>query len=80
MKFYVRSQDFAVVIGGPHIENAEQAACEAFLHKYKERTKVSPNTIVSERGFNYTAHEHYEDKVFDTEEILRKAGFKFEDE
>ena len=80
MKFYVRSQDFEVVVGGPHIENAEQAACEAFLHKYKDGTKVSPLTIVSERGFDYTTHEHEEDTVFDTCDILKKAGFTFEDE
>ena len=78
MKFYVRSHDFQVVVGGLHIKTAEQAACEAYLHKYKEGVQVSPITIVSERGFEYM--EHDQDKVFDTCEILKKAGFTFEDE
>jgi len=80
MKYYVRSQDFEVVIGGDYIGNPRDAACEAFLRHYTEGTKVSPITIVSERGFDYTTHEHEEDHTFDTCEILKKAGFKFEDE
>lgn len=79
MKFYVTSYYFQVVIGGPHITSAEQAACEAYLHKYKGGTQVSPLTIVSERGFEYTTHDHEEDRVFDTCDILTKAGFTFED-
>ena len=80
MKFYVRSHDFRVVVGGSHITNAEEAAKEAYLHKYETRIQISPITIVSERGFDYMKHDHSEDKVFDTCKILEKAGFTFEDE
>jgi hypothetical protein len=80
MKFYVRSNSFQVVVAGPHITSAEEAAKEAYLKNYKTGTVVSPITIVSERGFDYTTHEHEEDHVFDTVEILAKAGFIIEDE
>ena len=79
MKYYVKSNNFEVVVGGEHIESAEDAACEAFLHYYKDNTVISPLIIVSERGFEYCNHEHIEDKVFDTCKILEKAGFEFEE-
>jgi hypothetical protein len=80
MKFYVSSHDFQIVVAGPHVASAEEAAIEAFLMHYKEGITISPLIIVSERGFEYFEHEHYEDKVFDTCDILKKAGFIFEDE
>ena len=79
MKFYVKSQDFEVVLSGEHLDSAENAACEAFLNYYKDNIKVSPVTIVSERGFCYHDHDNTEDKIFDTVDILRMAGFKFEE-
>ena len=74
MKFYVKSQSFSTVVAGPHIASAEEAAVEAYLKHYKNNTILSPLTIVSERGFEYMDHDHNEDQVFDTLELLSKAG------
>ena len=80
MKFYVKSNTFQVVVNGQHITNAEEAANEAFLMCYKEGMTISPLTMVSERGFDYFDHNHDEDRVFDTRDILTSAGFIIKDE
>ena len=77
MKFYVKSHDLQVVIAGPHIKNAKQAAIEAFLRNFKIGVSLSNLTIVSERGFDYMVHDYTQDKVFDTKDILIEAGFTF---
>lgn len=74
MKFYVKSRNFQVVVAGPHISNAIDAGCEAFITHYKDGTILSPLTIISQRGFDYLDHEHEEDEAFNTCEILKKAG------
>ena len=79
MKYYVKSYKFEVVVAGPHIDTPENAVCEAFLKYYDADKPLSPLVIVSERGFEYINHEHSEDNVFDTCEILKKAGFTIED-
>ena len=76
MKYYVRSHNLRVVICAKHIKTPEDAACEVFLLKYNENTIVSPLIIVSERGFDYDEHEHYEDVVLRTDVIMHKAGIK----
>lgn len=74
MKFYVKSHDFEVVIGGPHISNAMEAGCEAFITHYKDGITLSPSTIISQRGFDYMIHNYSEDEILNTCEILKKAG------
>lgn len=78
MKYYVKSNEFEFVVAGPHVTTARQAAIEAFLTHY-DKQFLSPLIIVSERGFEYHSHDYTEDKVFDTCEILKEAGFTFED-
>lgn len=80
MKFYVRSNQLQTVVGGPHIESAKDAACEAFLSYYKEDMVLSPLTIVSERGWDYVEHEDCEDVVLITSDVLKAAGFTFGDD
>ena len=74
MKYYVTSNELKVIIAGPHIKDAEEAACEAFLSRYRPGINISPLIIVSQRGFDYCNHENDEDKVFDTCDILTKVG------
>jgi len=74
MKFYVKSHKLEVVVGGPHITNAEEAAIEAFLRHYKYGTTLAPLTVISKRGFDYLIHDHNEDTIMQTESILKKAG------
>jgi len=77
MKYYVASHDIKVVIAGPHIECAKDAAMEAMLGYSKVGTTVANLIIVSERGFDYDRHDDTEDEIFDTEYILKEAGFTF---
>lgn len=80
MKYYVTSNQLSVVVCGEHIKNPLDAACEAYLTHYKDYMIVSPNTIVSQRGNDWHTHDHDEDTVFETVNILAKAGFIIEDE
>jgi len=80
MKYYVKSNNLNVVVMGEHIKSPMDAACEAFLTHYQEGMLVSPLTIVSERGFDYHDHDHNEDFVLDSIEVLAKAGFFIEDD
>lgn len=78
MKYYVRSLELEVVIAGEHIESPMDAACEALLTHYKDH-KLSPFIIVNERGFDYWGHHHTEDTLLDTDKVMAKAGFTFEE-
>jgi hypothetical protein len=80
MKFYVRSKDLKVVIGGNHIKSHREAAKEALLQFFTSHISIAPLIIVSEKGFDYHAHNEEEDSVFDTMTILREAGFTIEDD
>lgn len=71
-KFYVMSGELKVVIGGPHIGCARQAACEALL-MFREH-RLAPIMVISQRGFDVNEHEDNEDVFLDTEEIACEAG------
>ena len=79
MKYYVKSHDLEVMVGGPHIKTPIDAACEAFLKHYNGQL-IASVVIVNERGFDLHSHRHEEDHRFDTVDILAKAGFVIEDE
>ena len=77
-KYYVISGRCRIVIAGQHIENSQNAACEAiciYLKTHKPKN-LSYITIVSEKGFHLFEHEidRVEDDVFETKQILKKAG------
>ncbi len=78
-KYYVLSGEIKTVVSAPHIENHEQAACEAVLSCMTEGVSAAPLIIVSERGFDLHEHGDNEDVVFATQDILKKAGFLFEE-
>lgn len=73
MKYYVKSKQLEVVIGGAHINTPEEAAIEAVLRHCGEKI-LSPNMVVSERGFNFFNHDEG-DVFLITKDILKKAGF-----
>lgn len=79
-KYYVRSGQVRAVISAPHIQSPEDAACEAMLTYLQEGVNVAPKIAVSQRGFDLFNHDINEDVIFDTEEILVKSGFIFEDD
>ena len=79
MKFYVQSGQMKVVIAGSHINSSEDAACEALLTYVPKGMVIAPLMIVSERGFDFNAHETAEDNVFSTRDMLKLAGM-LEDE
>jgi hypothetical protein len=79
-KYYVVSGEIRVIISAPHINNHEDAACEAMLQYLQEGVSCAPLIIVSERGFDFHSHGSEEDKVFATNDILIKSGFIFEEE
>lgn len=71
-KYYVVSGEMEVVIAGPHVETARQAACEALL-SFRE-PKLAPLIVVSERGFQLFEHKDGTDQVFSTVDISKEAG------
>jgi hypothetical protein len=75
-KYYILSKDLRVVIAGPHIANAREAAKEALLNCVDENTKLAPRLLVSEIGFDI-GHEE-DDEYFDTVELMEEAGFEYE--
>lgn len=76
-KYYIWSGNLKVVMAGPHVSNAREAAKEAVLEHGGTHTKLCNQIMVSERGFDW-GHEK-DDVFFDTEDILQEAGFFFED-
>jgi hypothetical protein len=80
MKYYVISGEIRTVIAAPHINSCEEAACEAMLKGMTEGVSASPMIVVSERGFELYTHGPTEDICFATQDILKKAGFKFEED
>lgn len=79
MKCYVQSGEIKAMVGGPHIEDEETAACEVMLKHMTEGKSAAPLIIVSQRGFEFQNHGPEEDTVFATQDILKKAGFIFEE-
>jgi hypothetical protein len=73
-KFYVISGEIKAVISAPHIEDAEQAACEVLLTCINEHISPAPILIVSQRGFDLHEHSPSEDVVFATNLLLKKTG------
>jgi hypothetical protein len=71
-KYYVVSGKLKVVISGPHITCARQAACEALLMFRDHR--LAPLILVNQRGFDLHSHNENEDVVLSTEEIAKEAG------
>jgi len=80
MKYYVVSNEVRHVVGGPHITSPREAAKEAMLQCFQEGVCIAPVIVVSERGFSLYEHGDDEDDVYSTEDILKEAGFTFEDE
>jgi len=73
-KYYVQTGMIRVVMAGPHLENAEDAACEALLQYVGKGLDPAPIILVSERGFECNLHEHIEDSFFSTVDLLIKTG------
>jgi hypothetical protein len=69
-KYYVTSGEMEVVIAGPHIESAKDAACEAILSF--RNYELAPLIVVSEQGFDLSYHK--QDVVFSTVEIAKLCG------
>jgi len=76
-KFYIQSgPKFSMILGGPHLNTAEEAAIEAIQIGARRQSLIADNIIVSERGFDFYSREvDRQDYLFQTEEILQKAGF-----
>ena len=78
MKYYVISGQLRYTIGGPHINNSKDAACEAFLclkNKILNRDLIlAPLINVNERGFEIFEHELNDEVNYDTREILESVG------
>ena len=84
-KYYVQSGPFQLILSAPHIETAEDAAIEAVLIGAKRGSYIAEGILVSERGFDFFAHNNivcsndltdstWNDHEFKTQYILRKAG------
>lgn len=70
-KYYVSSGNLKVIISRKDIKTAMQAATEACLSHYNDKTRAEPYIYVSEQGFT----QRSTDSMFDTLAVMKKAGF-----
>ena len=76
-KFYVSDDGkFNYVISRADIENCRQAVTEILQAKLGEKGSIKSFIRVSEKGFD----KHKTDVILDSEEMMREAGFQFEDD
>lgn len=73
-KYYVSSGSMKVVMAGPHVSGPLEAAKEVCLAFCRDTTTLDTKIKVSQIGFD----EHDKDKHYDTQVVLRKAGFELE--
>lgn len=74
MKYYVSSGNMKVVVSAEHLHSPLDAAREVCLTHYGSDTKAESIIRVNETGFE----PKDTDIKFDTEYVLKEAGFTYE--